>query len=200
MASTALDYINLPIVQNLANEDIRMINERMIIGLIDGFILKIQRPNHAADAFYCGRPGKCYDGLNIQYMTDFQGKIRHIVTGISGRAHDRNAIEWCRRFRLWLDALPDNYFVLGDSAYVGFHPKLLTIHRNPQNNAQRDFNREARLLRVSIENVIGANECIWRLIMSKENRLPTKSGINLSCNIVISAAVLHNRFTNYVRP
>ena len=77
---------------------------------------------------------------------------------------------------------------------------MLTIYRNPQNEEERNFNMRARPIRVSVENVIGANECIWRALMSKDNRLPAKCGTILGSKIVISVAVLHNRFTNYVRP
>ena len=42
-------------------------------------------------------PGKCYeayDALNIQYVCDLAGQLIHVVTGINGGAHVKNAIEW----------------------------------------------------------------------------------------------------------
>lgn len=176
----------------------QMLVDRKVIGLIDGFILHIQRPDHAGDAFYCGRPGKCIDSLNIQYVVDLNGNIIHVFTGVVGRAHDRNAIEWSHRFTNWLENLPQEFCVLGDSAYVGLHRNCLTILRNPQTQEQRAFNIIAKSIRVLVENTIGANETIWRGIMSKENRLPAKIVPDFAGNVVISAAVLHNRFTNYL--
>lgn len=76
--------------------------------------------------------------------------------------------------------------------------RLLTIIRNPQKDDQRQFNRTAKRIRVMVENVIGANESIWRAIKSKDNRLPAKKGIRFAENVVISAAVLHNKFTYYL--
>ena len=59
------------------------------------------------------------------------------------------------RFRLWHDHLPGNHFVLGDSAYIGFHDKcLLTLHRNPHGPQERDFNIRASKIRSKVENVI----------------------------------------------
>ena len=123
--------------------------------------------------------------------------MRHIFTGVPGRAHDRNAIEWDIELLQWLNTLPPNYVLLSDSAYEGFHTNVMHLFRNPQTDRQRNVNRLGRKLRVKIENVIGANECIWRALMRKENRLPALKGVRFPNNCAISAAVLHNRFTNY---
>ena len=71
----------------------RRIGERQVIALVDGFLLKILRPDHARDEFYSGRPGKRYNSMNVQYVCDLEGRLIHVVTGVSGRAHDKNAIE-----------------------------------------------------------------------------------------------------------
>ena len=123
----------------------------------------------------------------------------HIVTGVSGRSHDRNAIEWSLRLRKWLNDLPQEYYIPADSAYIGYHHKCLTLHRNPQNPDEMEFNNHAKSIRVLVENTIGANETIWRAIMAKENRLPAKSGPEFAGNLIILAGVLHNRFTNYIQ-
>ena len=80
---------------------------------------------------------------------------------------------------------------------MGYHEKCLTLHRNP-NPLQCHFYREASKIRSKVENVIGVQECIWRILMTKENRVPAKSGLAFACDIALSAAVLHNRFTNFV--
>lgn len=122
ICSTVVIHINLPDQATLNNIPNRQLNEHRVISLVDGFILNIQRPNGAGDAFYCGRPGKSFDSLNIQYVADLSGNIIHIITGVPGRTHDRNALEWSFRFRAWSDNLPHNFCVLGDSAYVRYHP------------------------------------------------------------------------------
>ena len=101
----------------------RYLNGEIVIGLVDGFFMKNQRPDHAGDELYSGHPGKCYDALNIQYVCDLAGQLIHIVTGISGRAHVKNEIEWTVRLKIWLDNLTAEYCFLGDSPYVGYHKK-----------------------------------------------------------------------------
>ena len=131
--------------------------------------------------------------MNIQYLCDLDGKIIHVFTGISGRAHDKKR----PRLRNWLDNLPPNCYILCDSAYLGYHEKCLTLYKTP-NNLQRHFNHQAARIRTKVENVIGAKECIWRILMTKENRVPAKSGLTFPSDLRLSVAVLHNRFTNYV--
>lgn len=197
ISSTASNYIRLPHLPEIDHMTGRYVDGKKIIGLVDGFLMKIQRPDHARDEFYSARPGKYYDCMNIQYVCDLDGKIIHVLTGVSGRAHDKNAIEWSPRLRTWLDNLPPNHYILGDSAYMGYHEKCLTLHRNPSSQ-QQHFNLQASRIRSKVENVIGAQQCIWRILMTKENRVPAKSGLTFPCDVCLSAATLHNRFTNYV--
>lgn len=52
---------------------------------VDGSIMKICRPDHANDSYYCGRAGKHCDSINVQFVVDKNGCIRHVVTGLSGK-------------------------------------------------------------------------------------------------------------------
>lgn len=52
---------------------------------LDGSIMKISRPDHANDSYYCGRAGKHCDSINVQFVVDKKGRIRHVVTGFSGK-------------------------------------------------------------------------------------------------------------------
>lgn len=198
LSSMSARYIRLPSIQEIHTMPTRHIGNNKVVGLLDGFLLKIQRPDNARDEFYSGRPGKCYNCMNVQYVCNLEGKLIHVVTGVSGRAHDKNAIEWSPRFRAWLNNLPENHCILADSAYIGFHDRCLTLYRNPQGYHEQEFNARASNIRSKVENVIGAQECVWRALMAKENRVPAKNGLEFACDLVLSVAVLHNRFTNYV--
>ena len=55
-----------------------------VVLFIHGFIVQIQRPDGAEDAYFCGRHGKSCDSLNVQYVTDKDGRVRHIITGLAG--------------------------------------------------------------------------------------------------------------------
>jgi len=64
-----------------------------IVMFIGSFIVQVERPDGAGDTYFCGRHGKSCDSINIQYVTDKQGRIRHI-TGCAGSSHDKTAASW----------------------------------------------------------------------------------------------------------
>jgi len=96
--------------------DPQNIDQYRVVLYIDGFIVRIQRPDHAGDSYFCGRHGKSCDSLNVQYVTDKWGRIRHVITGLSGSTHDKTAASWSIPLRQFFDALPDGFVVLGDAA------------------------------------------------------------------------------------
>ena len=202
-AITAQRYINLPQREDLAGMSLPLETvegeQKRVVLYIDGFIVKIQRPDHSGDAFFCGRPGKSCDGINVQYVVDRRGQIRHIVTGIPGSSHDATAIRWSNTFMTFLDNLPENFVVLGDPAYRGVHEKLLHtyIGRN-LTHAQLRYNQSATRIRQIVERSIGASQLKWRIQQLKENRLPAKNNTDFASKCTIAAAVLHNRFTNFL--
>ena len=94
-ANIAQDYIFLALEQNFAEMSLPLqtVEElKRVILCIDNFTVRIQCPNHSGDTYFCGRPGKSCVGVNVQYVVDRRGWIRHIVTGIPGSSHDATAI------------------------------------------------------------------------------------------------------------
>lgn len=59
--------------------------QKSVLLYVDGSIIRIMRPDHANDSFYCGRGGKHCDSLNAQIIVDKYGNVRHVVTGLSGK-------------------------------------------------------------------------------------------------------------------
>jgi hypothetical protein len=166
---------------------------------IDGFIVKIQRPDGAGDAFFCGRHGKSCDSLNVQYVIDWSGRVRHIITGLAGSTHDKTAAAWSVQLRQFLDALPDGYVMLGDAAYRGLHPKVITpIVGRALPRQHQEFNDAVTRIRQIVERAIGASELKWRVQQLKDNRLAAKKGVVFASQCTLAAAVLHNRFTNFL--
>jgi len=202
-------YIQLPqpadyeqLAMNLQSPDDQThVNCYKVILYIDGFIVRIQRPDRAGDAYFCGRHGKSCDSINVQLITDKSGTIRHIITGLAGSAHDKTAAAWSVPFRQFLDALPDNYVVLADAAYRGLHPRVITPvhHRQPLNVDQQAYNDACTRIRQIVERSIGATELKWRIQQLKENRIAAKKGVTFAAQCTIAAAVLHNRFTNFLQ-
>lgn len=67
-------YISLPENEELSNLAIplQMVDGTLkrVVLYIDGFIVRVQRPDHAGDAYYCGRSGKSCDSINVQFVVD----------------------------------------------------------------------------------------------------------------------------------
>ena len=170
-----------------------------VILYIDGFIIRIQRPDHAGDAYFCGRHGKSCDAINVQYIVDKNGTVRHVITGIPGPTHDKTATEWSDEFMTFLDTLPQDVVVLGDPAYRRLHRAVVhpfTGHNLDQQ--QQNYNLQSSRLRQIVERSIGATQLKWRMEQMKENRYPARKGPLFAAKCSIACAVLHNRFTNYL--
>ena len=52
---------------------------KRVILYIDGVIMHIERPDHAGDAYFCGRHGKSCDSFNVQYVVHKRGAIRQLL-------------------------------------------------------------------------------------------------------------------------
>jgi len=197
-ASTASPHIKLPGLPELPALATPLDVHNVVL-YIDGFIVKIQRPDHAGDAFFCGRHGKSCDSINVQYITDKFGMIRHVITGMSGATHDKTAAGWSADFIGFLDNLPAGYVVLGDPAYRGLHARVITSYTGANLTPdQVNFNNSCTRLRQIVERTIGASQLKWRVQQLKENRLAAKSGVLFPARCTLAAAVLHNRFTNFL--
>jgi len=201
-------FISFPVgveLQQLATplqnaDDQRLQGHYRVVLYIDSFIVRIQHPDGAGDAFFCGRHGKSCDSLNVQYITDRHGRVRHVITGLAGSMHDKTAASWSVELRQFLDGLPDGFVVLGDAAYRGLHDRVITpvVGRNLTPD-QEGYNAACTRIRQIVERSIGATQLKWRIQQLKENRLPAKKGVLFASQCTIAAAVLHNRFTNFLQ-
>lgn len=193
------NFINLPNEREMQNLVIDELEARRVIMLLDGFIVPISRPSNARDAYFCARPGKHYDSICVQYFIDKYGHVRHIITGLPGSTHDKTAVEFSPTIMRYLDNMPPNYCILADSAYTALHPRVKTLYRGRAlTNAQQQFNTHAASIRQKVERAIGASEMKWRIQQGKENRIAGMAGPDFAAKCSLAAAVLHNRFTNYI--
>ena len=173
--------------------------ERHVVLFIDGVIIKIQRPDHAGYAYFCGRHGKSCDSINVQYVVDRRGRVRYVITGLPGAVHDKTAAEWSEELIDFLHNLPENYVILGDPAYRNLHPAVMHsfIGRN-LNEQQLAFNDRCKRIRQIVERSIGATELKWQINQMKENRYAAKYGVVFASKCTIATCVLHNLFTNFL--
>ncbi|XP_072163680.1 putative nuclease HARBI1 [Diadema setosum] len=200
---TASQYISLPRETEYEELSTRLTlpdgQVKRVVLYIDGYIARIQRPDHAGDAYLCGRHGKSCDSLNTQYIIDKHGIVRQVISGLPGSTHDKTATEWSLSFMNFLDRLPEDIVVLGDPAYRGLHRAVIhTAVGHDLGDAELRFNTDATKLRQVVERTIGATQRRWRMSQLKENRLAAKGGIVFPAKCLVAMAVLHNRFTNYV--
>ncbi|XP_064643577.1 uncharacterized protein LOC135497675 [Lineus longissimus] len=203
MMDRAPNYIKLPQPEEYQDLSSPLTNiggrVTRVILYIDGLIVRIQRPAHAGDAYYCGRAGKACDSINVQYVVDKRGIVRHVVSGLSGATHDKTAIEWSQEFMDYLDGLPDDVVVLGDPAYRNLHPRVTTTFTGRNlTREQQAFNGHCTRLRQIVERSIGATELKWRMDQHKENRYAAKGGPLFAAKCTISICALHNHFTNFL--
>jgi hypothetical protein len=137
--------------------------------------------------------------FNIHHNFCCTGRVRHIITGLSGSTHDKTAAGWSVELRRFLDGLPDGYVVLGDAAYRGLHRRVITpIVGRALTPGQQAYNDSCTRIRQIVERTIGATELKWRIQQLKDNRLAGKKGVVFASQCTVAAAVLHNRFTNFL--
>lgn len=169
---TVIRYIGLPhqpefqqLEEQLQDPDNPQLHDRYRVLLyIDGFIVKIQRPDGAGDAYFCGRHGKSCDWINVQYVTDKFGRVRHVITGLSGSTHDKTAAAWSQELRQFLDGLPAGYVILGDPAYRDWHRNVISALTGNNLSAERQaYNDACTRLRQIVERTIGASQLKWRI-------------------------------------
>lgn len=200
-------YISLPSANELHQlhqvlqhpDDPRQMDHYKVVLFIDGFVVKVQRPDGAGDAYFCGRHGKSCDSINVQYITDLRGRVRHVITGLSGSTHDKTAASWSVELRQFLDQLPPSHVVLGDPAYRGLHQNVITTFTGHNQSAEHlAFNGACTRMRQIVERSIGASQLKWRIQQLKDNRIAAKKSVVFASRCTIAAAVLHNRFTNFL--
>jgi len=123
-----------------------------------------------------------------------------VNAGLSGSTHDKTAAAWSVALRQFLDALPGNYVVLGDAAYRGLHPRVITpvVSRQHLTPNEVAYNNACTSIRQIVERSIGASQLKWRMQQLKENRFAAKKGVLFASRCTVAAAVLHNRFSNFL--
>jgi DDE superfamily endonuclease len=127
--------------------------------MIDGFLAtRIKPGNHECKAqadFYSGHK-KTY-GINVQALCDHKLRFRYVCVAAPGKTNDNKAFYQCTGIQTWLQALPTQYFIVGDNAYP-LSNKLLTPFKGRQReddvyNSSYNFNLSQ--LRIRIEMAFG---------------------------------------------
>lgn len=170
----------------LANDFFRRTNMPGVIGAIDGTHIPIPGPSHDRHA-YINRKG--FPSIQLQAVCDAKLRFTDIQTGWPGSVHDARVFRNSPLYTLLENGnLPEEYHLLGDSAYT-LQPYMLVPYRDNGHLLpwQAHFNHIHSTSRVVIERAFG-------LLKSKFRRLQKLEMIDVErIPLVISGAcVMHN--------
>jgi len=93
-----------------------------------------------------------FDNIRIR-TSSHPYRIPQVITGCVSSTHDdKTAASWSLQLQHFMDNLPPDYVILGDPAYRGLHPKVLTtfIGHNLLTQHQR-FNDSYTRIRQIVE-------------------------------------------------
>lgn len=132
-------------------------------------------------------------GINIQIISDWEGRIRFLFTGFPASVHDsrciRNSPIVAEKERFF----HGQEYILADSAY-SLSETIITPFKKPIGNAQpyKAFNRALSSVRVRVEHCIGRLKGRFQSIRGMR-ALISKGEDNKRANRWLSAcAILHN--------
>ncbi|KAJ8671783.1 hypothetical protein QAD02_003042 [Eretmocerus hayati] len=164
-----------------------------ILGLIDGFLVKMKRPVEHEEAYVNYAHG-C--SVNVQVVVNAEGRIMSIRI-IPGSNNDQGNYN-NSRFRQYLEALRANleiveregyFYVLGDAGYRASRVLLTPIENAPEGSPEWVYTREHSTTRSKVERTIGALSGVWfaankaRVLYYAPEKVAT---------IITTAAILHN--------
>jgi len=120
-------------------------------------------------------------------VTDMHGRVRHIVTSLSGSTHDKTAAAWSLKLRQFLDNLPLSHVVLGDPAYRELHPNVISTFTGQNLSAEHvSFNAACTRMRQIVERSIGASQLKWRIQQLKDNRIAAKKNVVFAARCTVA--------------
>jgi len=129
------------------------------LGCVDGTFILIKAPSEREEAYVCRNS---FHALNVQGVCDHKKKLTNIVVQWPGSTHDAYIWNNCGLKR-WLENQPYIGHLLGDSAYP-LKQYLLTPVRDPQTQAERNFNSCHKRARQRVEDTFGRWKSRWLCI------------------------------------
>lgn len=154
-----------------------------VIGCIDCTHVKIRRPSGDQAEIYRNRKGSF--SLNVQVVSGPNLQIFDIVARWPGREHD-SMIFNNSSLKMRFERNELSGFLLGDSGYACL-PYLMTPIQQPQNDAERRYNRAQVRTRNVVERLFGVWKrrfpCLHGELRNKLENVPS---------IIVACAVLYN--------
>ncbi|XP_030849805.1 putative nuclease HARBI1 [Strongylocentrotus purpuratus] len=163
-----------------------------VVGAVDGTHVELHGAPLDDEYIYTNRKGK--HSINVQLICNARYKITNVCARWPGSTHDSRVLRNSRIGERFADGeLPG--ILVGDSGYP-LQPWLITPLRDPQGNAERNYNRAHCRTRVTIEQLNGQLKNKFRCLMGQ--------GIQMSapraCDIIIASLTSPKTLKNRNKP
>ena len=139
---------------------------RGCVGALDGLTVLIKAPTASeAENVLTDYSGHYkHDSLNVQTLSDYQGKSLYFADAAPGSFPDSNALA-LTKLKNWIDSLPAGLYVEDDNAYMisklVLKPFSGTQQHVPENSS---YNYLLSQLRICVEQAFGQFSVKWRII------------------------------------
>jgi len=134
------------------------------LGCIDGWLPRTEMPRNVYNQTdYFSGHYQCY-GLNVQALTDPDLVFLYVCVAAPGKVNDIRAFNRCTDLLEWLEALPSQYYIIGDNAYP-LSDRVLIPFSGAEFYvpANRTYNYFLCQLRIRIEMAFGRLTTKWRI-------------------------------------
>ena len=170
-----------------------------VIGAIDGWLVKIRRPNHHCDDItnavpYFSRKG--YYALNVQCIVDDRKKVLWAKFNNKGASHDSTCFKhselYATLYEIRDSLFHEQLFFIGDSAY-GIESFLIPPYDlAPSRSPQDDFNFFHSSARITVECAFGEIDLRWGIFWKR-----LCCSVDMNMLICEGAMHLHNFLVSY---
>lgn len=154
----------------------------LAIGAIDCTHVRINKPSSHSDE-YINRKG--YYSMNVQATCDAEELFTSVEVSWPGSVHDSRILKNSNIFRT-MDKATNEALLLGDNGY-GLSVWLMTPFRNPQTNAEKNYNKLFTKERVIIERCFGQLKQRFPILQYK-----IRVATELVPTVIGSCFILHN--------
>ena len=137
-----------------------------VVGAIDGWLACTNAPAVLNTVDYFSGHYFRY-GLNVQAVCDANLRFIFMTTNSPGKTNDARAYSRCSEFRNWVDNLPEEYFIIGDNAYLLTNKMLIPFSGADRfDEYKRTYNFYLCQLWIRIEMAFGRLTTKWRIFRS----------------------------------
>ncbi len=162
-----------------------------VVGAVDGTHIRIQAPSGDQEPYYVNRKG--YHSINVQAISDWQGKFLNIVADWPGSTHDSRMLQ-CSKVGIEFAQGVRKGILLGDSGY-SCQSWLLTPLLNPSTATEVRCNQAHTCSRSVVERSFGILKRRFGVLHCEIRMTPIKA-----CRIAAACTVLHNIAFNAKEP